>query len=286
MPPDTTIPPISVDEILERYDLLLIDAYGVLVRSQGALPGAAEFLARLRGAPGKEWLIVSNDASRSLDTTLARYRRFGLPVERERLLTSGLLLVDHYAAAGLGGAETIVLGTEDSGDYVRAAGGVVVPPDHDGARVLVLADDDGFPFLETVNQVVSVLLRRLERGQPTELILPNPDLVFPLGPGTFGVTAGAIAAMIEAVLRLRDPAGSNRFIPLGKPHLPIYEAAARRFPAIARARMVMLGDQLGTDILGANRFGIDSVLVETGISRVAEITRTSGRPTYRLPSVG
>jgi len=36
------------------------------------------------------------------------------------------------------------------------------------------ADDDGYPFLDTVNEVISVLLRRLARAQRTRLVLPNP----------------------------------------------------------------------------------------------------------------
>lgn len=278
------MPPITVDELVERYDLFLLDAYCVLVTSGGALPGAAGFLARLDGR-GKPYLLVSNDASRSPGRTRARYAGFGLDIPEERILTSGLLLADHFAAAGLRGAPCIVLGTEDSYEYVRAAGGTPVPPDDDRARVLVCADDDGFPFLETVNEAVSVLLRRLERGERTHLVLPNPDLVFPMAPGAFGITAGAMAAMIEAVLRLRDPAGAQRFVPLGKPHPPMFEAAARRFPAVERRRMVMVGDQLGTDILGAQRFGIDSVLVETGVARLAELAASEARPTFTLPAL-
>jgi HAD superfamily hydrolase (TIGR01450 family) len=271
----------TVDHLLERYDLFLLDAYGVLVSSSGALPGAAEFLRRLDDA-GKPYLIVSNDASRSPATSAARYRGFGLPIEAGRILTSGMLIAGHFAAEGLAGAPCIVLGTDDSADYVRAGGGVVVDAADDRARVLVAADDDGYPFLDTVNEALSTVLRRLERGERTHLVLPNPDLVFPMRPGAFGITAGAIAAMIEAVLRLRDPSGAQRFVPLGKPHRPMFEAAVRRFPDVPRARTVMLGDQLGTDILGARRFGLDAVLVETGIARRAEVGAGEAQPTAIL----
>jgi len=44
----------------------------------------------------------------------------------------------------------------------------------------------------------------------------------------------------------------------------------------------MVGDQLGTDILGANRFGIDSVLVESGVDRWLEPGDETPRPTYLL----
>jgi HAD superfamily hydrolase (TIGR01459 family) len=279
------VPGTSVDELLARYDVFLLDAYGVLVASGGALPGAASFLGRLDQA-GKESLIVSNDASRSPATSAARYRRFGLPVEAGRILTSGLLLPDHFVQAGLVGARCIVLGTDDSESYVRDAGGEIARPDDDSASVVVVADDDGYPFLETLNEVVTVLLRRLGRAERTALVLPNPDLVFPRGPDAFGITAGSIAATIEAVLRLRDPDGGHRFVPLGKPHRPMFEAAVRRFPGVDLRRMVMLGDQLGTDILGAQRFGIDSVLVETGVARFAQLATSEVRPTFVLPAVG
>ncbi|HEY0715794.1 MAG TPA: hypothetical protein VGF45_24130, partial [Polyangia bacterium] len=60
--------PTTIAALLERYETFFLDAYGVLVRSSGALPGAAEFLARLRQA-GRPHFILSNDASRSLERT-------------------------------------------------------------------------------------------------------------------------------------------------------------------------------------------------------------------------
>jgi ribonucleotide monophosphatase NagD (HAD superfamily) len=62
----------------------------------------------------------------------------------------------------------------------------------------------------------------------------------------------------------------------------MFEAAARRFPGVDRRRLVMLGDQLHTDIAGAVRFGIDSVLVETGVARFAQLGESDVRPTYLL----
>jgi HAD superfamily hydrolase (TIGR01450 family) len=273
--------PITVDELLDRYDVFFLDAYGVLVAAGGPLPGAAAFLERLERA-GKASLIVSNDASRSPATSATRYRGFGLPVHADRILTSGLLLRGHFESAGLIGARCIVLGTEDSRDYVREAGGVPVTFTDDSASVVVVADDDGYPFLESVNDVATVLLRRLARGEQTSLVLPNPDVVFPSGPDTFGITSGAIAAALEAVLRIRDVSGTHAFVPLGKPHRPMFEAAAGRFPGVDRRRMVMMGDQLGTDILGAQRFGIDSVLLETGVARLAQLASSEVRPTWTM----
>lgn len=274
----------TVEALLERYDLFLLDAYGVLVDASGALPGAGEFLTRL-SASGKRFLIVSNDCSRSIATSLARYRGFGLPLADDQILNSGLLLRDHFERAGLRGARCIVLGPQDSSDYVEAAGGIVVAPDDATATVLVIGDDAGFPLLETLNDVVTVLFARLARGERTELLLPNPDLVYPRGADAFGIASGAVAALIEAVLTLRDPSGGLRFTTLGKPHTPIFEAAVARFPDVDRRRVVMIGDQLGTDILGADRFGLDSVLITTGIARPSELSSAAARPTFTLSSL-
>ncbi len=58
-----SIPEICMSALLERYKVLLLDAYGVLVHSTGALPGAAELIDRLN-CTGKPYYILTNDASR------------------------------------------------------------------------------------------------------------------------------------------------------------------------------------------------------------------------------
>ena len=278
------IPCVTIDDLVERYQVFLLDGYGVLIDAVQAMPGAQAFVERLRAA-GKEILLLSNDASRLPSTSSERYRKLGVDLAPEQILTSGQLLADHFTAQGLRGKRCIVLGTADSKEYTRLAGGVVVPATDDRAEVIVIADDDDYPFLETINDAISVLLRRLSRGQATHLVMPNPDVVFPRGHDSFGICSGAIAAMFESAARLREPSGSIRVIPLGKPHPPMFEAAARRLSGRDKRAMVMIGDQLGTDILGANNFGIDSVLVLTGLGRAGEITRSPARPTYILPDL-
>ena len=92
-----------------------------------------------------------------------------------------------------------------------------------------------------------------------------------------GYTGGAVALLLEAGLNRRYPGRNNQFIGLGKPYAPIFNAAKRRHP---NGKPVMVGDQLDTDILGANRAAIDSVLMLSG---VAPSSYESGpQPTYVL----
>lgn len=259
----------TVDALVERYDAFFLDAYGVLVDSSGAAPGAAELLARLRRA-GKKLLLLSNDASRLPATTVNRYRAFGLDLEEEDVLTSGMLIAGWFAREGLFGAPCVVLGTDDAKRFVEQAGGVLVSRDDAGAEVFVVADDSGYPFLEGIEEVLTTLIRRLDRGEEVRLLLPNPDLIYPKGGGAYGLASGSAAQLLEQGLSVRYPGTAPRFIGLGKPHPAIFDVGLERLGGPDRSEVVMLGDQLGTDILGAHRAGIDSVLVTTGLTQVAD----------------
>ena len=277
----TAVPETNVAALLRRYDALLFDAYGVLVHSAGALPGAAELVDRLNTA-AKPYYILTNDASKLPTTAAARYQGYGLAIDAERIITSGLLLERHFAAYHLAGTRCVVLGTEDSRRYVSGAGGEIVDS-REPFDVLVVADEFGYPFLETVGQALSGLFRAIDRQHAIHLVLPNPDLIYP-APDGFGIAAGSIALVFEAALRLRYPHRSDlRFTRLGKPHAAMFAEALRR---TGTRNMVMVGDQLEADIGGAHDFGLDAVLVDTGINTPALSTApTRLHPTYLLRSL-
>ncbi len=271
----------SMLSLIAKYQVLLFDAYGVLVDKVEALPGARDLMAHLNTV-GKSYYVLTNSASRLPADITAGLQQFGLEIPEERIVTSGALLGRYFQTHALAGKRCVVLGTEQSRDYVMRAGGMPVPPEED-AEVVVIADQAGFPFLETIDAALSSMIRRLDAGQSLHLLLCNPDLIYPFAPGRYGITAGSVAAVMEAVLQERYPEKDMGFVRLGKPHAPIFEEAARR---AGTRDMILIGDQLHTDILGARRFGIDSALVLSGLSR-----RPSGgwpedmKPTYVLESL-
>lgn len=167
--PVAELPEITVDALLDRYAVLLLDAYGVLVTSAGAVPGAAAFIARLNRA-GKPYYVVTNDASRLAATSARRYQGFGLALDEPRFITSGQLLGPFFAREGLTGAACVVLGTADSVAYVERAGGRLVAADA--------------PF---------------DAGREVHLVCANPDLIYPSGIG-FGIASDSVALVLEAAL--------------------------------------------------------------------------------------
>lgn len=267
---------VTFEYLLDRYDAILLDAYGVLVDLDGAMPGAAAWIETLNRR-GKPYWLASNTAARLPEQAARRYQGFGLAIPAERILSSGMLLQPYFAAHGLVGKRVRVLGPEDSQRYAEQAGGVVVAAGED-FDVLVLADQSGFPFVAMIDQVLGMLMAKFDAGMSVPMILPNPDLVYPTGRGC-GITSGAVAVMLEAALRQRYPDRDDLlFARLGKPYPGLFEAAVR----LAGSRnVVMIGDQMETDIVGAARFGIDSALVAsviTGNKRVLD----GIEPTYLL----
>ena len=276
------LPKITIETLSDRYEVLLLDAFGVLVHSSGTLAGAAELITKLNRA-AKSYYIVTNDASRLPTTAAARFLNMGLAIEANRIITSGALLKGYFAKNRLTGSRCVVLGPEDSVCYVELAGGVVVSPE-EAFDVLVIGDESGFPFLETVDTVLTGLIRKLDHGENVHLVLPNPDLIYPKSDQGFGITGGGIALILEAALHQRYPERSNlRFDRLGKPHDVIFKEALRRS---GTRNMVMIGDQLATDIRGAHAFGLDSVLVGSGIANTEAISVNDHlQPTYTMPSI-
>ena len=184
-----------------------------------------------------------------------------------------------FAEHQLAGATCLVLGTDDSRTIVQQAGGEVIPITDDAAAdVVIVCDEDGFPFLHGSNATLTLLFRVIDGGRCPTLILPNPDLIYPRATDRYGVASGAIALMLEAALAERYGPDAPTFVPLGKPHSRIFTEAKRR---ASTREMIMIGDQLATDIAGANNFGIDSALIGTGLATAV----TNVEPTYLLPSL-
>ena len=274
--------PIDIQELTERYEVLLLDAYGVLVNDSGALPGAAELIDELNHTQ-KPYYLITNDASKQPQTSANRFQGYGLAIDQDRIITSGALLKNHFRVNGLQGARCAVLGPDDSVQYVLEAGGRIVSAT-DEFDVVVIGDEAGYPFVETIDLVLTQLIHKVDRQEKVHLVLPNPDLIYPKANHGFGIASGSIALMLEAALQLRYPARSDlRFERLGKPHAAIFHEALRRS---GTRNMVVIGDQLETDIRGANAFGLDSAVIGTGVTDL----RTGGiprhlRPTYCLPSL-
>ena len=253
----------SFATVAAQYEVIFFDAFGVLKNSQGLLPRVLDVLAWLR-AERKEVFVVTNDASKS-PTEMARayvHPTQGELVPPSRIVSSGLLAKD-FLRAKVRSGEVAYLGKPASAFYIESAGLTPIPicryatdPGLSPPKALALMDDEGFDWSRDINAAVNLL-----RNHPMPVVVANTDLVYPIGHQQVGVAIGALATMVERIV-------SQNFIRFGKPDTLMFSYgfsnAVSNRPGLRKSQVLMVGDTLYTDVLGANAFGIDTALVLSG----------------------
>jgi HAD superfamily hydrolase (TIGR01450 family) len=98
------------------------------------------------------------------------------------------------------------------------------------------------------------------------VIVANTDKTYPINHDKVAIATGAIAKMIEDIV-------GKQFMRFGKPDGQMFIFAYEhitRFPNVSKNEILMVGDTLNTDILGGNKFGLDTCLVLTGNTRLED----------------
>lgn len=266
--------------IIDKYTVVFFDAFGVLKTYNGVLRGIEKTFAYLE-QQGKEYYIVTNDASRSPAQLAEAYHRGGLKfINPDRIVSSGMLTKEYLDLKVKDGI-VAYLGTRNSAHYIERSGLHTMPisdvneSNIDKVNALIFLDDEGFDWATDLNKTVNLIRRRT-----IPVIVANTDRAYPLTVSDVSIAIGGIAAMVESVV-------GKQFIRFGKPDSQMfmfaYDLIRERKP-VSKNEIVMVGDTLNTDILGGNKFGLDTVLVLTGntLSKDVDtrITATGIVPTY------
>lgn len=276
----------SFEELADSYSCIFFDAFGVLKSSQGVYPGVLERLSEL-SARGKQIFVVTNDASKSPHRMAKAYTTDdGHPiVPVERIITSGLLAED-YLRNKVRSGWAAYLGKEASAYYIAAAGLHPVPlteidPEDHSPRALVLLDDEGFDWFRDLNRTLN-LIRRYN----LPIVVANTDLTYPSTATDVNIAVGGLASLLESAV-------GRKFIRFGKPDPMIFSKAfhlaLETNPTLTKRDVLMVGDTLSTDIIGGNKYGIDTALVLSGTTLPeqysSQIQATGIMPTYVCESI-
>src|SRR6202012_1147413 len=266
--------------IIDKYDIIFFDAFGVIKTYEGLLPGIERTFDYLL-SKGKEYYIVTNDASRSPVQLAQSYHRMGLNViTPDRIISSGMLTKEYLDLKVRDGI-VAYLGTENSAHYIESSGLQTLPVSHinesniDKVNALIFLDDEGFDWCADLNKAVNLLRKRT-----IPVIVANTDHAYPVTVNNVSIAIGGLATMIENIV-------GKEFIRFGKPDSQMFMFAydlIRDYRPISKKEIVMVGDTLNTDILGGNKFGLDTVLVLSGNTLPKDvdtrITATGIVPTY------
>ena len=252
----------SVRDLLDHYETFFLDAYGVLVTGRGPLQGAAPFIELLR-TEQKSFSIVTNDASRLPSTCAARYQELGIQIDAHEVLTSGSMITEVFKEEALAGSKTMVLGTDDTRTYVTDGGGHILELKPDESPEVVVVAMKVVTISFDRSKLFSQLLQGHRCGEIPEALCRKSRYHLSQTRGRIWLYWWCCRTPARSRTNRRYPGRNNQFIGLGKPYAPIFNAAKRRHP---NGKSVMVGDQLDTDILGANRAAIDSVLMLSGVA--------------------
>jgi len=217
---------------------------GVLWLGDSPLAGLKEFFARLEDAR-VAWVLATNNSSRTPEQYAAKLAGYGIAVDPGRILTSARVAAAYLAGQAPAGTPVYLIGGE-------------------GLR-LALAEH-GFVFSETEARFVVVgwdrelTWKKLARASllihsGARFIGTNPDLSYPTAEGP----VPGCGAQLKAI----EAATGTPPLVLGKPGGEMYRQALELL-GTAPAETAMLGDRIDTDLAGAEKMGMKTILVLSG----------------------
>jgi NagD protein len=242
----------------------LIDMDGVIYRSHQLIPGAAEFIANLRRSR-IPFMFLTNNSQRTRRDVAMKLSRMGVPVEDQHIFTCAMATARFLASQKPGGT-AYVIGEGGLLNALHSNGYAIVDrsPDY-----VVVGEGRTLSF-EMLEQAVQMVL------DGAKLIATNLDPNCPTNSGT-RPGCGAIVSLIEKATGIQA-------FSVGKPS-PVMMRQARKELGMATSETIMIGDTMETDILGGVQMGYRTILVLSGGSSRADLTKYAYQPDLIIDSV-
>ncbi len=242
----------------------LMDMDGVIVRGSEPVPGAPEFIARLRER-GARFLVLTNNSIYAPRDLANRLRYLGIEVPDDAIYTSAIATARFLHSQRPNGT-AYVIGEAGLTTALHDVGYVLT--EHEPEYV-VLGETTAYSF-ERITRGVRLILAG------ARFIATNPDANGPAEGGIAPAT-GAVAALIE-----RATGVAPYYV--GKPNPLMVRTALRTIDAHSEDT-VMIGDRMDTDIIMGIESGLETILVLTGVTTAAAVARFPYQPTRVVESV-
>jgi HAD superfamily hydrolase (TIGR01450 family) len=243
--------------------VLVFDSDGVLSSGGRALPYALELIQELN-ENHFPFYILTNNPFLDAEKKSPSYRKQGFQIAPEKIIGAAHPLKNQLENLPRKYGKLYAVGSEDPTEMLRNCG-YEIDLCSDEIDGILLLDDD----LRWDADRMARLLELLMHQPQLPFIVPNPDLVYPDRPGHLYLTTGSWSRML--VMLCKEKGLNIEPIYLGKPYSPIYKSLQNildvTYPELNKKNVLMLGDSPATDILGANRQGWLSALIETGNHR-------------------
>lgn len=265
-------------EPIANIRALIIDMDGVLWHGELPQPGLTEFFATLREL-GIPFILATNNASHTPGEYVAKLARMGVTVSENEILTSGMATAQYLAECCNPNATRIFVIGEDGAKQPLLERGFILTGLYEigdrkgasklGADLVVCGKDRGLTWDKLATATLNI-------RNGAKLIGTNGDTTLPT---ELGITHGngAILAALQAATGVVP-------VVIGKPEPIMYQQAIALL-GTSPAETAAIGDRLDTDILGAVRAGIRSLMVLSGVSSEADLQAVEYRPTWVMQDI-
>ena len=257
---------------------LIIDMDGVLWHGTEPMAGLTDFFDTLYKLKIR-FILATNNASLTPEQYVAKLAKMGVTVTQDQILTSGTATA-LYLSKLVKPTETrvFVIGVEGATQPLIELGFTLTGlyeinnsnnPEKKGADIVVCGKDETLTWQKLATATLNI-------SAGAKFIGTNGDTTLPT---ELGVTHGngAILAALEVATGVTPTI-------IGKPEPIIYQQALVLLNA-SPEETVAIGDRLETDILGAVRTGIRSIMVLTGISSEDDLKASDYQPTWVMPDI-
>ncbi|MCB1320401.1 MAG: TIGR01458 family HAD-type hydrolase [Leptospiraceae bacterium] len=243
-------------------EALLIDLNGVLYVDDALIPGAVEAIETVR-AKGIPCRFTTNSTTRSLESLHQNLIKLGLPIEREEILSPSYAAVLYLRSLGNPACHLIV--AEDTKkDFAEFAESFTRPD------VIVIGD-----IGERWNYPIM--------NKAFEMVMYGAKIVA-LHKGKYWQVGNDLKLDIGAFISGLEYATGREALVIGKPSRSFFEMALTDLK-VAPDRVIMIGDDIDSDVGGAQQAGMRGVLVKTGKYRPELVARSGIDPDGVLDSI-
>lgn len=243
----------------------LIDMDGVIYKGKEPIPGAVEFINKLK-AEGIQFKFLTNNSQRTSRDVCYKLNTLGFRVEEDDIFTCAMATARYLAHVKPNGTA-----------FVIGEGGLLTELHKNGYSIVeenpdyVVIGEGRTIMLEAVDKAVNMVMNG------AKLIATNLDPNCPTDGGKYRAGCGAFVAMIEF-------ATGKKAFSVGKPS-PVMMRMARKELHLTTDETIMIGDTMETDILGAGAMGFTTVLTLSGVTKKESLEDYGYSPDFIISSI-
>ncbi len=246
---------------MDKNNFYMIDLDGTMYEGTKIIPGAKEFIDYLINN-NIGFIFLTNNASRTPEQAARHMLKMGFKnIKPEMFYTSAMAAADTIARLYPHKNKAAYIGEEGMKNALLDSGFTIDP---DYPDFLFVGLDRNATYRD-----YSYALRALKNG--AKLVGTNNDRIL-LSQDGYNIGNGSIVAMFEY-------ASNQEAVKIGKPHPAIIEGALR-YTRVNKENIIIVGDNLETDIILGKNSGIDTVLVTTGVNNMEDCYTLNIHPTY------